>query len=109
MAGAPHRLSKSRFLAGLQCHKQLWWRVHDPDAPELVPDAGLRNLLNQGSEVGRKAREFAAGGELIDLPFYQWDNRVAATRAVLERQPPAVYEAAFHADGTYAAVDILEH
>lgn len=108
MARAPHRLSKSRFLAGLQCHKQLWWRVHEPDAPELVPDAGLKNLLNQGSQVGRKAREYVAPGALIDLPFYQWDNRVAATRAVLEREPRAVYEAAFLADETYAAVDILE-
>ena len=26
-------LSKSRFCAGLQCEKQLWWRVHEPEAP----------------------------------------------------------------------------
>jgi len=39
-----HRLSKSRFLAGLQCHKQLWWRAHEPDAPELVPEAIKRDL-----------------------------------------------------------------
>ena len=26
------RLSKSRFLDGLQCHKLLWWQVHEPDA-----------------------------------------------------------------------------
>jgi predicted RecB family nuclease len=110
MTRAPYRLSKSRFLAGLQCHKQLWWRVHEPDAPELVPDAGLRNLLNQGTEVGRKAREYVAegGGHLVDLPFHQWDNRVAETRAVLQRDPPAIYEATFLANDTYAAVDILE-
>ena len=53
MARESLRLSKSRFLAGLQCHKQLWWRVHEPDAPELVPDAAHRNILDQGNEVGR--------------------------------------------------------
>ncbi len=32
----PHRLSKSRFVAGCQCHKLLWWRVHEPKAKELL-------------------------------------------------------------------------
>lgn len=32
------RLSKSRVMAGLQCHKRLWWTVHEPSAPELQPD-----------------------------------------------------------------------
>ena len=31
----PHRLSKSRFVAGVQCHKLLWWKVHEPNAEEL--------------------------------------------------------------------------
>src|SRR5213593_958869 len=102
------RLSKSRILSGLQCHKQLWWRVHEPDAPELVPDAALRSLFDQGSQVGRAARGYVPGGELIDVPFYQFDNKVAATRAALERDPPAIYEATFLAEDTYAAVDVLE-
>src|SRR2546427_4059604 len=110
MASQSLRLSKSRFLAGLQCHKQLWWRVHEPDAPELVPDAALRNVLNQGNEVGRRAREYVPGGEPVDLPFYQFDTKVAQSRAILRREPspPALYEATFLADDTYAAVDILE-
>ena len=110
MAPQSLRLSKSRFLAGLQCHKQLWWRVHEPDAPELVPDAGHRNILNQGNEVGRKAREYVPGGTLVDLPFHQFDNKVARTRELLQCDPapPAIYEATFLADETYAAVDILE-
>src|SRR5881296_1445882 len=104
-----HRLSKSRYLAGLQCHKQLWWRVHEPDAPELVPDVALRNRFAQGAEVDQRARGYVPGGELIDLPFYEFDNKVAATRELLERAPPAIYEAWFLADETYAGVDILEH
>src|SRR6266702_2255788 len=58
--------------------------------------------------VGGRARQYVPGGELIDLPFYQLDNKVAATRESLRRDPPALYEAAFLADDTYAAVDILE-
>jgi uncharacterized protein DUF2779 len=102
------RLSKSRYLAGLQCHKQLWWRVHDPDAPELAPTPGQQNLFAQGRQVGERAREQVPGGELIGLPVYQYDNKVAATRAALQRDRPAIYEAWFLADETYVGVDILE-
>jgi len=34
----PHGLSKSRAMAGLQCHKLLWWMAHEPAAPELEVD-----------------------------------------------------------------------
>src|SRR2546422_5305712 len=108
MASQSLRLSKSRFLAGLQCHKQLWWRVHERDASELVPDAALRNVLNQGNEVGRRAREYVPGGELVDLPFYQFDNKVAQTRDILRRgpSPPPPYEGTVLPDDNHAAGDI---
>ena len=101
-------LSKSRFVAGLQCHKQLWWRVHEPDATELSPAPVLRHRLEQGLEVGRLARRYVPGGELIDLPYYQLDPKVATTREALARQAALIYEATFFADQTYAQVDILE-
>ena len=108
MPSEPSRLSKSRYLSGLQCHKQLWWRVHEPDAPELCPTPGQQNLFAQGRDVGERARGYVPGGELIDLPFYQYDNKVTATRAALNRDVPAIYEAWFLADETYVGVDILE-
>ncbi len=80
MASKQLRLSKSRYLAGLQCHKQLWWRVHEPEAPELVPDAALLNRFAQGAEVDQRARSYVPGGELIDLPFYEFDNKPARLR-----------------------------
>ena len=48
-----HGLSKSRYVAGLQCHKQLWWRVHEPKAPELVPDADLQSVFDTGARCRR--------------------------------------------------------
>src|SRR6266446_2374817 len=102
------RLSKSRYLCGLQCHKQLWWRVHEPEAPELTPTPGQQNLFSQGREVGERARGHVPGGELIDVPFYQYDNKVTATREALKRDLPAIYEAWFLADETYVGVDILD-
>jgi hypothetical protein len=52
----PANLSKSRFVAGWQCHKQLWLRVHEQDAPELQVDVVLQDRFDQGAEVGALAR-----------------------------------------------------
>jgi len=48
-------LSKSRFVAGWQCHRLLWWLVHEPEAPELVPDASLQAIFDRGHAVGEAA------------------------------------------------------
>ena len=45
----PYRLSKSRFTSGLQCHKLLWWTVHEPNAVELQPDKVLQDLFDQAT------------------------------------------------------------
>src|SRR5881397_2458426 len=102
------RLSKSRFTSGLQCHKKLWWEVHEPDALELQPDKVLQDLFDQGRQVGEVARTCYPGGVLIDLPHHAGAARVAATRKALDEDAPAVFEATFIADDTFVAIDVLE-
>jgi hypothetical protein len=104
----PHRLSKSRFTAGFQCLKQLWWRVHEPDAPELVPDFLLQATFERGHRVGAAARGYVPGGSLVNLPPNAAAERVALTAEFLGQGAPVVYEASFIADSTFVAVDILE-
>jgi Domain of unknown function(DUF2779) len=94
-------------VAGWQCHKQLWLRVHEQDAPELQVDVVLQDRFDQGAEVGALARERFPGGVLIDLP-YDDPGRVAATRRALEAGAPAVFEATFVEDRVYVAIDVLE-
>jgi len=103
------RLSKSRFTAGVQCHKQLWWRAHEPDAPELKDhDPATELVMEQGKEIGALARAHVPGGLLIDLPHYAIAERAAATKAALARGAAVIYEASFLAGDVYCAVDILE-
>src|SRR3989475_6804084 len=102
------RLSKSRFVAGCQCHKLLWWIVHDPNATELQPDKVLQDLFDQGRQVGEAARTRYPGGVLIDLPHDAGAERVAATKKALDEGAPAVFEATFIADDTFVAIDVLE-
>src|SRR6059058_1316659 len=102
------RLSKSRFVTGCQCHKLLWWTVHEPDARELQPDKVLQDLFDQGRQVGEAARARYPGGVLIDLPHHAGAERVAATQEALDAGAPAVFEATFIADDTFVAIDVLE-
>ena len=102
------RLSKSRFTSGLQCHKQLWWRVHEPEAPELAAGAGQQALFDQGHLVGAKAREQFPGGVLVDAHHSDFPARLAQTQAALAALAPAIFEAAFFADDVFVAVDVLE-
>lgn len=101
-------LSKSKYLAGVQCSKLLWWTVHEPDSPELVGDDGLQAIFARGHRVGELARGHVPGGVLIDVPHRALDARVAATAKALAEGARAVYEASFFEDGIFVAVDILE-
>lgn len=101
----PVGLSKSRLMAGLQCHKLLWWLVHEPTATELQVD---RAGLDRRTRVGEIAQTYVPGGVVIDLPYDAYAERVTLTRQALEDGVPVVYEASFLAGGVFVAVDILE-
>lgn len=101
------RLSKSRFVAGQQCHKLLWWKTHEPHAVELQPSTVLEDRFDQSRHVGELAREHFPGGTLIALPHNAVAERAEATRTAMAAGAPSIYEATFVADGVYAAVDIL--
>src|ERR1043166_3821816 len=83
--GMPHRLSKSRYTAGVQCHKLLWWKVHEPNAVELQPDKVLQDRFDQGAQVGTLARARFPGGVLIDLPHDAVDQRVTLTQRLIDQ------------------------
>ena len=95
------KLSKSRFLSGLQCHKRLHLELY---AHDLIPatDPFARYLLDTGAAVGALARSRFSGGVLID------DDHEERTRlALADPAVPAIYEAAFTWDDVRIRADIL--
>ncbi len=54
-------LTKTDFVSGARCLKKVWWEVHEPDAPELKPDPSQRWRMEQGKEVGLRARQEVPG------------------------------------------------
>jgi len=101
------RLSKSRFTAGQQCHRQLWWRVHEPGALELKPDASLQAMFDMGNRVGERARQEFPGAVLIDFDRTRLADAVAATKQALETDASVILEASFFEDDVFVAIDAL--
>ena len=108
MTNPTPRLSKSKFVAGLQCHKLLWWQIQEPDAPELEPDAATQFIFDQGHEVGRLAQTYVPGGVLIDVPHTERERRLRETAEALRGGAKVLYEPAFEHDGVLVLADILE-
>ena len=101
------RLSKSKYVAGLQCHRLLWWKTHEPRAPELEPDAFLQALFDMGNRVGERARQEFPGATLIDLDYRNPHRAVEATRRAIEEGATVILEASFFEDNIFVAVDAL--
>jgi len=101
-------LSKSRFLAGLQCHLRLWYQCYDRDLASEV-SAAQQAVFDAGHEVGKLATQVHPDGVLIDEPYYQHEKAVESTlKAMQDPKAKAIYEAAFIYDGVRIRADVLE-
>ena len=103
----PYQLSKSRYMAGLQCLKRLYLEVHHRELADPVAPS-QQAVFDVGNRVGELARERFAGGTLIDAAFYEQEKAESSTRALLsDFLVPALYEAAFSFEGIRTRVDVL--
>ena len=101
-------LSKSRFLAGLQCHLRLWYQCFDRDLASKPPPS-QQAIFDAGHEVGNLATQLYADGVLIDEPYYQHKQAVESTlKAMQDPEVKAICEAAFIYDGVRIRADVLE-
>lgn len=107
-ASSPPRLSKSRFLSGLQCHKRVYLEIHRPELA-TPPDPSTQAILAMGTEIGLLARRRFPGGVLATVGFRQREAAIAQTAALLQDpNVPAIFEGAFEHEGVVVRVDILE-
>jgi hypothetical protein len=99
----PQLLSKSKYLAGLQCAKYLWMQLHEPARiPET--DAITQYVFEQGHLVGEYAKKLFPDG--IDIPRDDFMENIAATKKLLAERKP-LFEAGILSGRIYCRVDIL--
>jgi hypothetical protein len=102
------RLSKSKFLSGLQCHKRLYLEITKPELAE-PPDLSTQAILAMGTEIGILAHRRFPGGVLVPPALRPRDAAIAFTAKLLQDPDvPAIFEGAFEYEGVTVRVDILE-
>ncbi len=102
------RLSKSKFLSGLQCHKRLYLEIKQPELA-TPPDPSTQAILTMGTEIGMLAQRRFPGGVLAAPALRQREAAIAHTAGLLQNpMVTAIFEGAFQYDGILVRVDILE-
>jgi predicted RecB family nuclease len=101
-------LSKSRFMAGLQCHLRLWYECYNREfASDVSPVQ--QAVFDAGHEVGRLATQLYPDGVLIEEDHLHHEDAVENTlKAMGNPNVAAIYEAGFIHDGVRIRVDVLE-
>jgi predicted RecB family nuclease len=101
------RIAKSKFVAGVQCLKRLYWKVHQPELAS-EPGASGQAMMDQGQEVGRLAHQLFPGGVKVDGSG-GLSEAIRLTKDLVENsEVPAVFEGTFSADDVLVRVDILK-
>jgi hypothetical protein len=98
-------ISKSKFLAGQQCQKLLWYQYN---AKQLIPepDAQTQAIFDQGHQVGELAKQLFPGGVEIGGDVDDFDKILIQSKEAQKLRRP-LYEAAFSYNGGFARADIL--
>ena len=96
-------LTKSKYLAGLQCSKYLWALFHDKEKIPK-PDEAAQFMFDEGTRVGELATELYPKG--IDLSKEDFkSNLIKSKEAIKEKLP--IFEAGFNKEECYSRADIL--
>jgi len=101
-------LSKSRFLAGLQCPLRLWYQCYNRDLAAPVSPM-QQSLFDTGHKVGQMATQRYPGGILIEEDYMHHEAAIQSTLdAMKDSSVGAIFEAAYMEDGVRIRADILE-
>jgi len=100
------RLSKSKYLSGLQCHKRLWLEIHKPElAPP--PPPGQQRIFDQGTRIGELAREEFPDGTLIEADYLNIPEAVKQTEDALNNSVDVIFEGCFVFENVLVRPDII--
>ena len=101
----PITISKSRYMAGVQCLKRLYLLVHYPELGSGKAAADFA-LMDQGRQVGKLAQRLFPGG--VEVRAGNPEEAIRITRELIANPDiPAILEGAFESDGVFVRVDIL--
>lgn len=102
------RISKSKFVAGVQCLKRLYLEVHEPGLAAELDDAS-NAVMEQGHQVGLVAQKAFPGGVTVEPGPTELDKAIKATRdLVAKSEAPAIFEGTFRHGDVLVRTDVLK-
>jgi len=99
------KISKSKYLNGLQCKKLLWYIYNEPEAIP-APDEATQAIFDQGHLVGDYSKKLFPKGIEVDHTK-SFEEGLRSTRELIFKRVP-IFEAALAYKNCYARADILE-
>jgi hypothetical protein len=101
------RISKSKFVSGVQCLKRLYLQVHQPELAAEFDDA-RKAVIEQGNQVGLVAQTAFSGGVMVQAGRTELDDAIKATRELVANSEVwAIFEATFQHKGVLVRTDVL--
>jgi hypothetical protein len=99
-------ITKSKYIAGVQCLKRLYLGVYSPELAMQRDESG-QSIIEQGLEVGLLARRMFPAG--VTIESRDRDQAIRATRELLANpEITAIFEGAFAHEDVFVRVDILQ-
>lgn len=107
MRKIPLLISKTKFLAGVQCLKNVYLQIHHKELiPKVTPE--LQAIFDQGHDVGLAARKQFSDGVLIDHAPWDFGGSLKSTKAEIQKGTQTLFEAAFDYQGCFSKADIIK-
>ena len=102
----PITITKSKYIAGVQCLKRLYLLVHSPELG-IGKTAADFALMDQGRQVGKLAHQLFLGG--VEVRSGDPDEAIRTTRELISNpEVPAIFEGAFENGDMFVRVDVLQ-
>jgi len=102
-----HILSKSTYIKGEQCLKQIYLTKNQPKLRDRMPAERIA-IFSRGTNVGIYAQELFPGGIDAGPKHYsQYRKAIETTAQLMANGQEIIYEAAFQAHKTLILLDIL--
>jgi hypothetical protein len=99
-------LSKTRFMSGLQCPKNLYLSVFNKELATPT-DFATQKRFDEGKLVGLEAQKRFPGGVLVDVPYYAPEKAVKKTDELIKQGATTLYEPVFIFNDLLVRIDIL--
>ena len=102
-----HLLSKSSFIRGVQCEKQLYLYKYHYNQMDKLSDM-QKAIFKRGTDVGKLAQQlFPNGIDASPKSQFEYEKAVLVTKGLIEEKQKVIYEASFNFSDVLSVADIV--